>query len=420
MTRTPWGEASELRERRLAPGSRIGREEVARNQRERIFGAMVACVAERGYEATRVADLVELSGVSRSDFYEHFADKRACFAATLEAALEGAMGLIGAEYDGRGSGLAACVEVIAAQPAAARLAMIDAYSAGPEATALVDRAVAGAEALYARAFAERHGEAMPEQLVRAIVGGLRWVIQAELLGGEEAKLVALVPGLRDWSLGYEPPPQPLRRRARRGGGGGRPREGGDAGERIIRGTEAAIAARGYAAATITDIVERAGVSLSTFYANFEGKEEAFRAALDAGQARMFAATLPVYRRNRRNGWPAAVRAGLGALLRFMSSEPEFTQMAVVETYGAGASTLRQRNAALAELRPYVQEGYGLAPQVSPVAALAIPGAVSALIYNELRAGGTAGLPALEPLASYLVLAPFLGAEEACAVARGER
>ena len=52
---------------------------------------MVATVAEKGYEATTVADLVELSGVSRSAFYRHFADKQACFLAAIEALVEPAL-----------------------------------------------------------------------------------------------------------------------------------------------------------------------------------------------------------------------------------------------------------------------------------------------------------------------------------------
>ena len=48
---TPWGKASELRERRLYPGAGTPAEEVARNQRERLFGAIVALVSEKGYEA---------------------------------------------------------------------------------------------------------------------------------------------------------------------------------------------------------------------------------------------------------------------------------------------------------------------------------------------------------------------------------
>ena len=64
------------------------RDEADRNQRERLFAAMVATVAEKGYEATTVADLVELSGVSRSAFYRHFEDKQECFLTAAEALIE--------------------------------------------------------------------------------------------------------------------------------------------------------------------------------------------------------------------------------------------------------------------------------------------------------------------------------------------
>ena len=91
MVATPWGESDSLRERRLRPGPGTPREEVERNQRERLYGAMVASLARKGYEATTVADLTELSGVSSRTFYDLFTDKQACFLATLEAMIEAAI-----------------------------------------------------------------------------------------------------------------------------------------------------------------------------------------------------------------------------------------------------------------------------------------------------------------------------------------
>src|SRR5215469_11660059 len=91
MVATPWGKSGSLRERRLRPGPGMPREEVIANQRERLFGAMVASVAERGYIATTVNDLVEISGVSSRSFYDLFPDKKACFLATLEAMIEAAV-----------------------------------------------------------------------------------------------------------------------------------------------------------------------------------------------------------------------------------------------------------------------------------------------------------------------------------------
>ena len=137
---TPWGESDSLRERRLPPGPGTPREEVERNQRERLYGAMVASVAAKGYAASTVADLAEVSGVSSRTFYDLFGDKRACFVEALKAMVEGAVAVAAtaAGEEERGSweeraraGSRAFAEVIVAQPAAARMVLIEAYAAGP-------------------------------------------------------------------------------------------------------------------------------------------------------------------------------------------------------------------------------------------------------------------------------------------------
>jgi AcrR family transcriptional regulator len=52
---------------------------VASGQRARLLAAMATVVADKGYAATTVADVVRTAGVSRSTFYELFASKEACF-----------------------------------------------------------------------------------------------------------------------------------------------------------------------------------------------------------------------------------------------------------------------------------------------------------------------------------------------------
>ena len=48
MVRTPWWDATELRERMMRPGRGVPREEAERNHRERLFAANVATVVEKG------------------------------------------------------------------------------------------------------------------------------------------------------------------------------------------------------------------------------------------------------------------------------------------------------------------------------------------------------------------------------------
>jgi AcrR family transcriptional regulator len=420
MVLTPWGETEEFRRQKLAPGLRLEREAVARSQRERLFGAMVATVAERGYEATSVADLIAVSGVSRTAFYEHFEDKRDCFQATLEAFLAAAGSVVSLNYDGRGSALRAFIELIVEQSAAGRMFFIESYPAGAEAVALTDRAMAGVERLYTEAFAARPQEAMmPTELVGAIVGGLRRIIYKHLLQRRETELLGLVEEIWSWSFGYEPPPLPLRaRRGRTRRAAPSLDQSADVSERIIRGATEAIAEKSYAAATIAEIAERAPVSLSTFYAHFGSKEAVYLAALDAGQARMFAAMLPVFRRTR--GWPQATRAGLEAMLGFLAFEPEFARISIVEILRSGRKPVELRDRTVEVMKRFLKPGFELAPGLSPLVGDAVVGAVGALLYNQLQADGPQSLPQAAPLASYIVLSPFIGAAEACAVARGDR
>jgi hypothetical protein len=42
-----------------------------------------------------------------------------------------------------------------------------------------------------------------------------------------------------------------------------------------------------------------------------------------------------------------------------------------------------------------------------------------MIYEQVRRGAIRNLQELAPLATYMALAPFIGVEEACAVANGD-
>src|SRR5580704_5364010 len=71
--------------RRLPHGPHgMGRDAVARHQRARLYGAMIEAVDQRGYQATTVAHVIALAGVSRRAFYEQFANKEECFLATYD------------------------------------------------------------------------------------------------------------------------------------------------------------------------------------------------------------------------------------------------------------------------------------------------------------------------------------------------
>src|SRR5438067_9829220 len=57
----------------------LSRAEVELSQRARLLQAATEAVAELGYVATTVADIIGRAGVSRTTFYQLFKDKEDCF-----------------------------------------------------------------------------------------------------------------------------------------------------------------------------------------------------------------------------------------------------------------------------------------------------------------------------------------------------
>jgi AcrR family transcriptional regulator len=404
------------------------REEVSRSQRERLYGATVACVAEKGYEATTVADLLELSGVSRSAFYQHFSDKEDCFIATFEAVAKKSMELIGDELGKAGSwekraraALHSQFEMIVDQPAAAALCFTDVYTIGERGR----RALEGSMSSFATVVGDtiekiRGGEELPDEMVRGVLGGAQSVIQGHLRRDAEQSLPGHADDLWEWALGYEPPDPPLRlagRRSRPLNGHPPPFVAHSQAERIIRALAAGAGERGYPAVTIAEIAARASVSQATFYSHFADKDAALVAALDSAGAQMLGVVMPAAR--RAPDWQNGVRAAIGALCAFFAAEPDLARLTAVETYAAGPLALQQHDRTIEKMRALIAPGYETAPETKPIVADAVLGALWALLYAQIVSAGPASLPRIAPLASYMVLAPFLGVEEAVKVANGD-
>ncbi|HEV2857824.1 MAG TPA: TetR/AcrR family transcriptional regulator [Solirubrobacterales bacterium] len=422
MVDTPWGASESLRSRMLPPGPGTPAKDVAQNQRERLFGAMVASVATRGYAATRVTDLIKLSGVSRRSFYDLFPDKEACFRAVVRELVSKSLSAA-AEVDGNGSERArrrfqALTKVVVAQPAAARLCLVEAFAAGEEAVAPLEEArVALERQLQAGAAESPQRAGMPPEMISALLGAALEVVRTRLRQGREAELTELGPGLVDFLLGYEAPPAPLRLATRPPTPAPETIGGHDHGERALRALAVVVAERGYANTTIDQVVKRASMSPTTFYANFDGKQDALRAAIDSAGAQITAAVLPAFR--RQPDWPSAVRAAIGALFNFLASRPALAHLVMVDVYAAGPEALERREAALRPLGAILEAGRQRGPQVPPIAFEAILGGIYWLANRQVRESGSAGLPPLAPLCAYLALAPFIGAAEATEAANGD-
>jgi len=419
---TPWGNSARLRQRRLPPGPGTPAEEVADNQRARLFAALVASVAERGYAATRISDLTELSGVARKSFYALFADKEQCFVEAVRT-----MVAVAIQTTTRPSGsweelvrgsAAAFAELVVAHPGAARMCLTETYVVGPAALAPVEEATKHFEAhvLPKAREAGLDGEGLAP-MISAHVGALMGIARVRLRLGREAELPKLVDDFVDLALKYRPPPQPLRLASRPPTPAPETLDAHGHVERTLRAFAAVVAERGYAATTIELVLKRASMSPTTFYANFAGKEEVLFAAIEGAGLQLLAAILPSFHRNP--SWTHGVRAAFGDFFNFLASRPALARLLLIEVYAAGPAALECREETLRPLEVLLAEGRAGSARLAPVAMEVIAGGVYRLAYQRVRESGPESLPGLAPLCTYLTLAPLIGAEEACEVANGD-
>jgi AcrR family transcriptional regulator len=115
----------------------------AQSQRTRIIEAIVQSCAEKTYSGTTITDIVARASISRTTFYKHFSDKRACFDAAVDTCVEEIQGVARQAHtaadppvDAVPKATAAILERMAAKPALAQLLTGDALAVEP---AVVDR-----------------------------------------------------------------------------------------------------------------------------------------------------------------------------------------------------------------------------------------------------------------------------------------
>jgi len=425
MVVTPWGESGTLREGMLSPGPSNSPDAVAENQRQRLFGALVGSVAERGLANTRVADLVETSGVSLRSFYDLFPDKDACLVGAITALVRSTFGPLleshaGDDWEAASRRmLATAAELAAGQPAAAKLCLVETYVAGPPSADLVEEATVQLEALVRKSLAgsPRWAE-LPAEIGTFAIGAIFESFRRHLVDNQEGRLPEIADQLATFLLGYEPPAQTLRSASRPPEIRPEHLEAGDHAERALRAFEALLTEQPFTETTMEQVAKRAGMSVRTLYANFIGREELMLAAIDSAGAQVVAAALPAYRRGTSP--PEGVRAALTALLGDLASRPNLAHLLIVAAYEGGAPALRRRSEALRPLEGMLMRA---APSQLPVSRAllseALLGGLLWLARRRMSEAGPGALPGLAPICTYIVLTPLLGAEQATGAAEGK-
>jgi AcrR family transcriptional regulator len=445
--------SSKARDRGLPRGPQaLPPEEVAADQRERLYEAMIKAVNENGFVATTISDLVAGAGVSRRSFYEHFANKEECLLATYDALIGRLTARIVEAHDSEDEWtnqietfVRALFEASSDRPDAARLVSVEMGAAGPVG---IERWARDAERLsqfVTYIFEQAPGEgSVPAPIARAIVGALRTILYSRVRRERssrslKAELQKLTPDVVTWIVGFYPtPPEiPARPKARRhahlqGGRApgtfspspswaprGLPRGehslpkgfvAHNQRERIFDAVANLTADKGYAALSLEEIVAEAAISLQTFYEHFENKEEAFLATFEMGHAK---ATAAINRSlDLKLSWAQNIRIGLNALLEFLASEPAIARLACVDiliAYPHVSGRVNEANFSYIELLDIgPDDTYPNMPP--PVMREASVGGIFELLHEYILNGRTQRVPELIDYVMYIVITPFAGRE----------
>jgi AcrR family transcriptional regulator len=444
-----------------SPASSLAREQTWLQQRRRLALAMIEAIEASGYRETRVADVISRAGVSRKTFYEHFDNKQDCLLSTFDAIaaqLAQRVEQVFRETDGWPDRIEAAIGALFASaienPGALRISLLEIATVGPPGIKRRERAMTRYERFLHDAMSLAPGEGtIPDNVLKAIVGGFNRVLYRRVPGGDATELLDLIPDLTHWAGSYYPSPRailaepkrlPRAQRAALALDGGRapgtlaphPLLGGRRGlargdqnvsrsfvvqsqrARILDAVADLVASDSYGALKVEDIAERAAVSLVAFYEHYADKEDAFLVAYEVGHGNALASVERAYA--SEDDWRLAVRAGIAALFRFLATEPSFAHIALLDAMIATPRTAERARIGVGAfarlLVPGAEQTHGLVPPAVTVEAIA--GGLFELALHYALEGRIAELPELVPTATYIALAPFVGGEEAAQVATG--
>lgn len=181
-------------------------------------------------------------------------------------------------------------------------------------------------------------------------------------------------------------------------------------ERLLNGVVEAVAEHGYNETTIGEITSAAKISRRTFYEYFSSKEECFLAAYEMIDAHIHGAMLAAG--DPAEPWPEQVRARLAVLLDTLARDPAVARFYLVEPLSAGGDLAARYRDAMQLLAEAIRPETTFADMNVEVRDQALMGGVATLISRRLKAGGATRLPEFLPDLTELVLAPYLGREEA--------
>jgi AcrR family transcriptional regulator len=416
--------------------------DVAAHQSARIHRAMIEIVADYGYDAVKVRELVQLAGISSAAFYKHFTSKEECFLRTHDLVVRRATRRIIASQAGEEAWqkrprmiFDAFIRELEDDPAAARFALIEAYASGPVALERARKAEATFEMMMTQSFARAPGGMpVPQMVVEGMTAGVASVARTRLLSGREFELPSLNEEMGGWMLSYPGSSAdelagldlqlvwrdtrllPLVEPSGSGGGEGWSKTGDRA---LILASVAKLAtANGYDSLTPSAIRQGAGASRAVFKANFEGVEDCFIAAMEqrAGEALAQAARAQTAGR----AWPGGLYRAISALCDQIAGDPLLASVCLIDNFAPGSSGSRIRGQLLATVVEQLADAAPTAEQPTALITEASSGAIWSLFHHHVVRALSHSAPQVAATLAFMALAPVIGAPAAVAAITAEQ
>jgi AcrR family transcriptional regulator len=287
------------------------------------------------------------------------------------------------------------------------------------------------EALVGESFTpESSGAELPPLLTKGVVAGITQIARARLLAGEEGRLPEEADDMMRWaeSLCDEVAAEVCRgsvlvaaeRSAPQVGRAARARieEPGDERTMILSVAARLAAEEGYAALTVPRIRAAAGVSRRRFHAHFDDVAECFTSALEMLVRRVVAEASEAYL--SAGSWPHGIHRAVAATCRGLAADAALIRLLFFELYESRREAMRWRADLLADLSTSVRAGAAVGERPSAMVAEASVEAVWEVLQHYATTGRAAEMPTIADTASYLILAPAIGAEAAAGVIPAER
>jgi len=418
-----------------SPSANSGERE--RRERERLRAALVAAIADHGWQGSGVAEVCRRSGLSERAFHTHYDDLPSCFEDVCVTAMEEARAAAMAGWrEGHGwegrlhSACAALVAHVEGSSDLARATLLESLRAGPGATDAVREALSFNERALVMAF-QLHPNGFPTSRLtpRGIVGGVRRVLSkrleaqegvehhAEREGGEterEGGEVDLTEEIVSWISCFRAPSMrrltqlaasesPMAR-----SGPSRRRYGGELAQ-VRKALIHAMLQEGRQSLEGETLARFAGVSEERLQQAHRGVEGSLESLVGHFDSDAFQAIFAAY--INAEDWPSGVHASVHAAVDEILRDSDLSTIRMLRL-PLVPSVAVEHEGGFSQILLDVVSRHAPAPRYAPaIAREAVAGAVDDVLRWR-TAGRSVRVRGFADQLSFILLAPYLGPEEA--------